>query len=215
MSRTVEIPLDSAIPKKSDFIDIVKMNVHRDGIDKLLDYMETNGFFEAPASTKYHGNYKGGLFTHSLNVYYDLKDELQMIYGSQWPERYSLETVTIVSLFHDICKIDKYVETTRNVKDKDTGEWKQVDCFEYNNDQVRLGHGSASVYILSDFIKLTPEEKQAIHFHMGAFDISPYNSTYDLGNAFNRNTLAFALHIADMTATYIDENEYFRPAGED
>ena len=60
-------------------------------------------------------------------------------------------------------------------------------------------------------VSLTQEEKQAIHWHMGAFDISPYNSTYDMGDAFSKNTLAFALHIADMTATYIDENEHFKP----
>ena len=196
---------------KQNFIDLLKANVKRDGINYLIEYLENNGFFEAPASTKYHGNYKGGLCHHSLNVYYDLIDELNLLYGEKWDMRYSVESVTIVSLLHDLCKIDKYIESTKNVKNQETGVWEQVNCFDYNKEQPRLGHASSSVYIIMDFIKLTQEEKQAIHWHMGAFDISPYNSTYDMGDAFSKNTLAFALHIADMTATYIDENEHFKP----
>ena len=213
MSRS-EI-INYTAPTKEDFFDIAKANIHREGIDKLLNFLDENGFFEAPASTRYHGSYKGGLFHHSLNVYYNLKDELQLIFGENWSDRYSLETVTLVSLFHDVCKYDKYVQGVRNVKNKNTGEWEQVSCFEYNQNQERLGHSQASIYIVSDFIKLTSEEKQAIHWHMGAFDVSQYNSVSDLGHAFSHNTLAFALHMADMTATYIDENELFRPIGQE
>ena len=75
-----------------------------------------------------------------------------------------------------------------------------------NHVQVLLDH-----YCIQDYMKLTPEEKQAIHWHMGAFDTSQYNSTWDLGNAYQNNTLAFALHLADMVATYVDENEKFKP----
>lgn len=194
---------------KDKYISILRTNVKRDGVNELIEYLDNSGFFYAPASTKYHGDFSGGLCWHSLNVYYDLIDELNLLYGKDWHTVYSLESVTIVSLLHDLCKIDKYVESTKNIKNNDTGEWEQVNCYEYNKDQPRLGHGSSSLYIISDFIKLTQEEKQAIHWHMGPFDVSQYNSTYDMGNAFNNNTLAFALHIADMTATYVDENDKF------
>ena len=50
---------------------------------------------------------------------------------------------------------------------------------------------------------------------MGAYDLSQYSTVGNLSESFKRNTLAFALHIADMTATYIDENELFRPLGEE
>ena len=204
--QTVELPKMT----KETFITILRENVKRDGVEDLIAFLDDNGFFESPASTKYHGAYDGGLFHHSLNVYYDLIDELTMLYGSDWEKIYSKESVAIVSLLHDVCKIDKYVKGIKNVKNKETGQWEQIECYEYNQNQLRLGHASSSIYIISDFIKLTPEEKQAIHFHMGAFDLSQYNSVYDLGNAFSNNTLAFALHIADMTATYIDENENFK-----
>ena len=196
---------------KEQFIKLYTNNIKRDDSDRLLQYLEDNGFFDAPASTKYHGNYEGGLAEHSVNVYYALIDVLTMIYGSEFRKMYNDETIAIVSLLHDLCKIDKYKKAYKNVKDNDTGIWEQIECFEYNNDQVRLGHGSASVYIIQDYMKLTPEEKQAIHWHMGAFDTSQYNSTWDLGNAYQNNTLAFALHLADMVATYVDENEKFKP----
>jgi hypothetical protein len=199
------------IDYREQFMNIVKEHIHRNGIEDLISFLSNNEFFTSPASTKYHGNYEGGLCEHSVNVYNCLKDELITLYGDRWEERYSHESVAIVSLFHDLCKINKYRKSFKNVKNPETGEWEQIECFEYNNNQPRLGHGSSSVYMLMDYIKLTEIEKQAIHWHMGAFDISQYNSTWDLGDTFNKNTLAFALHIADMTATYIDENPFFRP----
>ncbi|MBQ2469187.1 MAG: hydrolase, partial [Clostridia bacterium] len=55
--------------------------IDRDGIDKLLGWLETSDFFTCPASTKYHGAYRGGLLEHSLNVY----DELQRLLAA-YPE---------------------------------------------------------------------------------------------------------------------------------
>ena len=118
-----------------------------------------------------------------------------------------MESIAIVSLFHDLCKVDKYRLTQKNMKDPDTGEWYQADVYIYNQEQFRLGHGAASVYTIQKYLKLTDEEAQAIYWHMGAFDISQYSSVYDLGDTYNRNVLAFSLHMADMIATYVDEND--------
>ena len=189
---------------RKEFIDLAIDNIHREGIDDLLKYLDESGFYTSPASTKYHGSYEGGLVEHSINVYYSLKDMLKYIFADT-PIPYSDETIAIVSLFHDICKIGKYRKSFRNVKNDD-GVWEQVECFEYNGDQKRLGHACASIYKIHEYIKLTEDEIQAIHWHMGPFDISQYNSTYDMGNAFENNTLAFALHMADMMATYVVEN---------
>lgn len=41
----------------------------KDIIDEdFRQYLIDNGFFTAPASTKFHGSYEGGLFDHSFNV---------------------------------------------------------------------------------------------------------------------------------------------------
>ena len=54
---------------KLRFLSILRDKVHRDGIENLIQWLEDSDFFVAPASTRFHGNYDGGLCEHSLNVY--------------------------------------------------------------------------------------------------------------------------------------------------
>lgn len=89
---------------KDKFLNICTNMIKRDGINELLEWLEKSDFFVAPASTKYHGAYAGGLVEHSLNVYECLKGIV-----SKYPElNISDETIAIVSLFHDICKANFY-----------------------------------------------------------------------------------------------------------
>ena len=196
---------------KEKFIKIVKEDIKRDGIDDLLNYLDENGFYECPASTKYHGSYAGGLMMHSLNVYYELQQTLKFIFGKDWQKRYSMETVAIVSLFHDLCKVGKYTPTIKNVKNKETGTWDTIECYEFNNDALQMGHSALSMHTIEKFMTLTDEEAQAIYWHMGAFDVSQYSTASGLFEAYSHNTLAMALHLADMIATHVDENEHFKP----
>lgn len=197
---------------KDEFISLLRDNVKRDGVENLINYLtEQVDFFNCPASTKYHGSYPGGLVEHSINVYYCLIDELQFIYGADWQKMYSMETVAIVSLLHDLCKIGRYRTELRNVKDKETGVWETKEVYVYNQDCFHMGHAALSLHIINKFMILSDEEAQAIYWHMGGFDISPYSTTADMGDAFRENTLAFALHRADMMATYVPENDKFKP----
>ena len=196
---------------RKEFETLVHDNITREGVDNLLDYLNTSDFYRSPASTKYHGSYAGGLVEHSINVYYSLIDELTFILGKEWEKRYSKETVTIVSLFHDICKIGRYKPGKRNVKDPVTGQWHEEPTYFYKEDYVTMGHGSLSVYRIMQFMQLTEVEAGAIYWHMGAYDIGNYNTIGDLSNHYTNNILAFALHRADMMATYVVENEKFEP----
>lgn len=196
---------------KEEFIKIVNDNINRTGKEELLGYLEEYGFYEEPASTKYHGSYPGGLLDHSLNVYYNLIEELKFILGSNFEKRYSMESIAIVSLFHDLCKIGRYQKGIRNVKNPDTGVWEQKEVYEYNPNYFTMGHASLSIHRIEKFMKLTDEEAQAIYWHMGAFDISQYSSVRDLSESYSNNTLAFALHRADMLAAHICENDKFEP----
>ena len=196
---------------KKEFIEIVKTNIHRDGIENLMTYLEESDFYTSPASTKYHGAYEGGLVEHSINVYYSLKDTLQYIFGKDWQQRYSAETVAVVSLFHDLCKIGRYKSDFKNVKNQETGQWYETKIYVYNPEYHNMGHATKTLSILLDYISLTEIEKEAIYWHMGAFDIGDYNTKSDLCRAYNRNTLAYALNSADMDATFIIENDLFEP----
>ena len=191
--------------KKEEFIRIYTENIKREGADKLLNYLTSDScdFFTAPASTRFHSAYNGGLLDHSLNVYYCLKDYMERprvkeLYGLEVSD----ETIAIVSLLHDLCKINCYVPSTRNVKDA-KGVWHSVPSYTFD-DELPYGHGEKSVYIISGYMRLTREEAFAIRYHMG------YSSTEDPRNvsaAFEMFPLAFALSTADSEATYFIEGK--------
>lgn len=191
------------------FKKIVTENIERDGIDNLLEWVEhETDFFSAPASTRYHGSYEGGLLEHSLNVYDRLVWEMENTVGAGWQEIYSPESIAIIALFHDLCKIDRYVITEKWRKDENGG-WEAYEAYEYNKEKAEMGHGAQSVFYLQKFIQLTELEAQAIFWHMGAYDISPYATLAACSETFKWNPLAFLTHRADMAATYVTENEAF------
>ena len=45
---------------KEKFLELLR-TVKRDGIEDLINFLEKSDFFKAPASTRFHGNYEGGL----------------------------------------------------------------------------------------------------------------------------------------------------------
>ena len=186
------------------FISIFESKIHREGADKLLAYLRSDSadFFTAPASTRYHGSYEGGLLEHSLNVYDCLCDYLaRPRVREQYGLQYSEESIAIVSLLHDLCKVNFYVESTRNVKEN--GVWKTVPYYTIE-DKLPYGHGEKSVYIVNGFIRLTREEAMAIRWHMG---FSGTEDSRTVGQAFQKYPLAFALATADMEASYLLEKE--------
>lgn len=189
---------------KERFIEIYKKNITREGADKLLEYLDSpaSDFFTAPASARYHSSYEGGLCEHSLNVYDCLVSYLKSDRAKQFGFEYSDESIAIVALLHDLCKVGVYKKGFRNVKDE-RGVWQRVDSFEYD-DKLPYGHGEKSVYIASGYMRLTREEAFAIRYHMG------YSSTEDPRNvsaAFEMFPLAFALSTADSEATYYLESD--------
>lgn len=189
---------------KEKFIDIYKTHIKREGSDKLLSFLMSSNsdFFDAPASTRFHGSHDGGLVEHTINVYECLKDYLsrkrvQGLYNLH----YSDESIAIVALLHDLCKINCYKKTMRNVKEN--GQWVQVPSYEFN-DMLPYGHGEKSVYMISGYMKLTREEAFAIRYHMG---FAGSEEARNVGAAFEMFPLAFALHTADMEATYFVEGK--------
>ena len=190
---------------REEFIKIYQENIHREGADKLLEYLDSpnSDFFTAPASTRYHGSREGGLCEHSINVYKCLKNylarpEVMAEYGLCYDE----ETIAIAALLHDICKVNCYKVSQRNVKGPD-GRWQSVPYYEFD-DQLPYGHGEKSVYIASGYMRLTREEAFAIRYHMG---FSTEMDARNVGNAFAAYPLAIALYISDMEATYFVDDK--------
>lgn len=178
--------------------------IKRDGADDLLKFLETTDFFTAPASTNFHSAYEGGLVDHSVKVYHRFLQIVKTEYGEKWQQFISPESVAICALLHDICKVNFYVLDYRNVKIN--GVWERKPYFAVD-DKLPYGHGEKSVYIINGFIKLTREEAMAINWHMGAFDLRVKGGSYSLSEVFYKYPTALLFHLADMQATYLDEEK--------
>ncbi len=187
---------------KERFIELFNTHIKREGADKLLDFLMKSDFFTAPASARFHNSYEGGLLDHSLNVYDALSGYLNSPrVKEKYGFSYSDESIAIVALLHDLCKIGVYKKGFRNVKDE-SGAWKRVDTFEYD-DQLPYGHGEKSVYIITGYMRLTREEAFAIRYHMGYS--SEREDPRNVSQAFEMFPLAFAVSVADSEATYFIE----------
>jgi len=195
---------------KKRFIGLCS-TIHRPGMEELMTWLERSDFYTAPASTRFHGNYKGGLLEHGLNVY----DRL-VGFVSGYPDlEIKPETVAVVALFHDLCKVNNYVADFKNVKvyrengsksdAKGRYDWESQPIYR-TEDRLPLGHGEKSVIILQNYIKLTRDEIYAIRWHMGSFDSAVKGGDYGMGNAFEMCPLAVMTHLADMEATYLVES---------
>lgn len=169
---------------KERFIEIFTSQIHRPGAAELLEWLESTDFFEAPASTHYHGSYTGGLVEHSLNVYYEL------IGAGRVPGVPTAETYAVVALLHDICKADFYAKSTKNQKNSD-GEWETVPCYTVR-EKFPFGHGEKSAFLAQRFMPLTDAEALAIRWHMGAYDDAAKGGSKVLSAAMAATPLVYA-----------------------
>ena len=190
---------------KEKFLQIFREKITREGADKLLAYLcsENCDFFTAPASSRYHSAYEGGLLDHSLNVYECLVDYLNRPRVKElYDVHYSDESIAIAALLHDLCKINFYKTSMRNVKDEN-GRWQSVPYYTID-DTLPYGHGEKSVYIISGYMRLTRDEAFAIRYHMGFSNVSDSEKN-NVAKAFEMFPLAVALSFADQEATYFME----------
>lgn len=196
--------------------------VTRDGKDDLMDYIRTKtDFYTAPASTQYHLSCEGGLLQHSLNVYDCLVAKKESPVWKRVLEDIPEESLIIMALLHDLCKVNFYVKGTRNQKTYDADKvaaaepwqrkhddmgdfvWETVLRYEVN-DIMPLGHGEKSVMLINCFMKLNVPEIFAIRWHMG---FSEEKSQYKaLGEAMEKYPIVLALHEADLEATKLLED---------
>lgn len=176
-----------------EFKSIVNKNIHREGIDKLIKWLDTTDFYTAPSSARNHGAEPGGLCAHSIEVFKYLKNFQES--GE------SDETVAIVALFHDLCKVFFYKQSMRNTKDE-SGKWIQVPYYEYDYNKLPLGHGEKSMYLLMKFIELTDEEALAIRWHMGGYYSNNTGESQSLSFALQQSKLVLKLQTADQCAAF-------------
>lgn len=181
-------------PSENDYL--VTENV------KLMEYLKEGGFFTAPASTKYHGAYEGGLYDHSDAVFQRLI-KLTNDNNLEWERE---ESPFIVGYFHDLCKCDQYKISADSYETTVVGGVAITKpCinpkYEYNTDTILKGHGTKSLMILSRFINLTEEEQLCIRFHMGAYEQDDWS---EFDKAIRKYPNVLWTHMADMLASKVD-----------
>lgn len=151
---------------KDQIIQLLK-NTKRPGIEKLIKYLEVEGFFKSPASKKYHGCFEGGLAEHSYKVYSYLCEYIQkrkmrldaITSPGQQPLEIKQGNLIIAGLLHDVCKLGAYIGTEKPYK------W---------NKRQPKGHGLLSIKRIEEFIKLNEIEKLMIKYHMGVYGVNEF-----------------------------------------
>lgn len=159
-----------------------------EGLEEIIEYLDENNFFTAPASSKYHGCYEGGLFDHSWAVMETLV-ELTENNKLEWEND---KSPYIVGMFHDLCKMNEYT------KEKST--WDSEGKYIKNESGILKGHGEKSVMILASIIRLTEEEICCIRYHMGAYERDVWNNYND---AIKKYSNVLWTHHADMMVSKI------------
>lgn len=175
--------------------------VSRNGKDNLLNWLiKKTDFFTAPASTKYHNNYDGGLFDHSENVLKSAKS--LYLFSKENNHNFnhiSMDSIIIASLHHDLCKTNFYKKDTAWVKNNN--KWQKYDTYKVVNEDFPFGHGDKSVVLLlKQGFELSNTEMLAIKWHMG-----PYGETGKDYELAKNNNLVNLIHLADASASMLLE----------
>ena len=197
---------------KETFIDYCHKYIQREGLEKLLDYLEKSDFFTAPSSASYHLNEEGGLCRHSINVFETAMTLYENVVkpaiesgNSPFTEPLKTESIAIAALFHDLCKTSMYRRTEKYKKDEH-GRWVTYPGYEID-EKLPFGHGEKSCLIICWMMKLSEEELLAIRWHMGMFDMAENGSAqrYSFRSAMERSPLVALLQAADMLTANVME----------
>lgn len=178
----------------------------REGIDNFLTWLDTTDFYISPASTKYHGSYKGGLLVHHLNVINlgVAKLRAYKVFCPACAEQELINSYILSAACHDLCKVDIYKPVYYKIGEN-KGELKEYKVEDTSG--LNLGHGEKSaVMALMAGLKLIPEELSAIRWHMGLWDAGA-RENYPSGYSFTacHNTwLGRILSTSDYEAALLE-----------
>lgn len=204
-------PLEIA-KNKETFIQLCKKYIQREGLEKVLAYLEHSDFFTAPSSTGFHLNEEGGLCLHSIHVFENacrIYDHIALPYIKEGISPFeceiSRENIAIAALFHDICKVKLYHKVEKWKKDSNN-KWMSYPGYEVK-DEFPFGHGEKSCLMLSWYMRLKPEEMLAIRWHMGMFDVAENGSSqrYAFYAALDKHPLVSIIHSADFLSSKLAE----------
>lgn len=141
---------EQEINENKEKIITLLRSTEREGMESVIEYLNSHGFFTVPSSLHRHHNWRGGLAQHCLGVCMRALDN-----AKGQPK----ESVIIAGLLHDICKASKlYYDEGGNL--------------HHHHTHIH-GHGYRSIKLLEICgLKLTEDERRAIRWHMGGHHAS-------------------------------------------
>ena len=172
----------------------------REGILKLVAWMEINGFFTAPCSGGNHLAMDGGLAEHSLNVYNVMRSDAIRKLGVKKYEEIE-DSIIICSLLHDLGKTGDYEKPNYVDNILKSGKQSESKPYMVNPELLYEPHEVRSIAIANRFIRLTEQEEFAILYHNGLYG----SFKYDIQG--KETPLYLLLHFADMWCSRVVEIE--------
>lgn len=193
--RQYELKLQASFEMKAATMPALSEDVMKRRFTRCVEWLRSTDFYTCPASTKYHESHPLGLLQHSLKV---LNKTLELLRLPSFSS-VDISSAVLCSLTHDWCKIGNYEEYMRNVKNEQTGKWEQVPSYRLNMTSLTLGHGVTSMFLVSRFLNLTPEEAAAIRWHMGHWRVVP-SEEGELQRCNEIYPLVYLIQFADQLA---------------
>ncbi len=180
---------------------------------KIIDWFDITDFWTAPASTKYHAAFEGGLAYHSLKMAKILAN-LTKMHNIEWASAYS---PLIVAMLHDVCKIGVYTRAAQSRRARlPSGEfaegpygkpvWEQHYTYTFDDSACPMGHGAKSVILAQRHIRLTPQEELCILWHMGVETADKFEPS-GFSAACQNDVAVLWTHVADRLAAIEEINE--------
>ena len=167
---------------KAEFCELLR-STNRPGVDDVIADLESQGFFEAPASAGHHLNVAGGLAKHSLNAchaalgVWESMSKLDPTLATE----VTRDSIIIAALLHDVCKTDIYRRSVKKRKNS-LGQWEDAEGYKVSYKSFPMGHGEQSVgMVLLSGLEVSDAELLAIRWHMGAWGVNQ-NSFEDCKN---------------------------------
>lgn len=179
-------------------IDKLLLDTKREGIEDLVSYLNDIGFYDAPASTRFHGAETGALAKHSLNVMNCARTLAIAWMGKKWYQEHQ-GSITICALLHDLGKAGQFGKPLYIENILKNGKASDAQPFKTNDDLKTLPHEIVSVVEATKFIDLTEDEQRAIAWHNGLYGIFKY----DIQG--KEDELYMIIHFSDMWASRIIE----------
>ena len=187
--------------------------MERNGSQGLWKFLHKTDFFKAPASCYHHASFVGGLAVHSWQVYQNLRS-LAEKYPSELGH-FTEEQLFLVTYFHDLCKCKYYAKGWKWYKDEEetNNRWEKKDFWKVD-DQIPLGHGERSVFMLQQFVPISVEEACAIRYHLGYIDNAAHNGwPCAMQEAWKMFPSSILAHLADMETAVSESEDKFLYAG--